>query len=393
VVVTAVRPRYCGLAALVAVAAALVASVALDAQRRPRLPPPKPATLLLPAEPGWTVTLPEAPATAGVAADGVVAVPLSTELRAYDWETGEERWTWPFATTLVPAYAGSVVVAATATMIEAVDARRGTPAWRHPLPSPPTVLLGTATTVYVLDAMGVTARDAATGKEVWSGSTDGIPGSLAVGPRGVAVTQNDSRVMLFAAADGRRVWTRQLTGTLRPLAWAGQTLVVPSTGRTVWALDPGNGSTKWEWNLPATAVGVAGDADRVYITALDNVLRAVNRGNGHQRWQETLATRPLLAPVVFDGAVLIAGLSPPISLFNSQTGIAIGTHISATGLVGLPLVDRPVRPGAVGIVMVMRNGQVIGLRSLALQFREHPVTPLLALPGRAMPRERLPDIP
>ena len=401
-VVTAVRPRYCGLAALVAVAATLVVvSIPLDAQgRRRRLPPPKAATLLLPAELAWTATLPDAPADAeadarhrlpGVAADSVLAVPLSTgEIHAYDWETGAERWTWAFATTLAPVYAGSVVVAATAAVIEAVDARSGKPAWRHPLPSPPTVLLGTATAVYVLDAMGVTARDAATGEEEWSSSTDGIPGSIAVGKRGVAVTQADSRVMLFSAADGRRVWTRQMPGTLRPLAWAGETLVVPSSERTVWALDSGDGSIKWEWNLPAVAVGVAGDADRVYITALDNVLRAVNRGNGHQRWQETLSTRPQLTPVVLDGAVLIAGLTPPISLFNSQTGIPIGTHTAASGLVGPPLVDRAVRPGAVGIVMVLRNGQVIGLRSLALQFREYPVTPLMTLPGRAVPRERLP---
>ena len=133
-VVTAVRPRYCGLAAVVAAVATLVvASIALDAQgRRPRVPPPKPATLLLPAELAWTVTLPDAPADAlalDTAAwrrgDSVVAVPLSTgELRAYDWETGAERWTWAFATTLAPVYAGSVVVAATATVIEAVDARQ-----------------------------------------------------------------------------------------------------------------------------------------------------------------------------------------------------------------------------------------------------------------------------
>lgn len=400
-VVTAVRPRYCGLAAFVALATSVVAAatvlaaatITLDAQGRPRrLPPPKPATLLLPAETAWTVTLPDAAAAGGVAADRVVVVPLSMgELRAYDWETGEPRWTWAFATTLAPAYAGSVVVAANATVIEAVAALSGTPAWRHTITSPPTALLGTTTAVYTLDAMGVTARDAATGEELWSSSTDGQPGSLAVGPRGVAVTQADSRVMLFSAADGRRRWVRQLTGTLRPLAWAGETLVVPTAERTVWALDDDDGSTEWEWTLGGAPVGVAGDADRVYITALDNVVRAVNRGNGHQRWQETLATRPLLAPVALDGAVLVAGLSPPLALFNSQTGLPIGMHTAPAGLVGPPLVDRSVRPGTVGIVMVLRDDQLIGLRSVALQFRELPLTRLGSLPGRSVPRERLPD--
>ena len=140
-------------------------------------------------------------------------------------------------------------------------------------------------------------------------------------------------------------------------------------------------------------MGVAGDADRVYITALDNVLRAVNRGNGHQRWQQTLLTRPLMAPVAFDGAVLVAGLSPPLALFNGQTGVPIGVHAAPAGLVGPPLVDRLVRPGTVSIVMVLRDDQLIGLRSVTLQFREHPVTPFLTLPGRTVPRERLPDMP
>ena len=137
-------------------------------------------------------------------------------------------------------------------------------------------------------------------------------------------------------------------------------------------------------------MGVAGDADRVYIAGLDNLLRGVNRGNGHQRWQQPLGTRAQMAPITFDGAVLVAGLSPPLTLFNSQTGVSIGTHAATAGLVGPPLVDRVVRPGRVAIVMLLHDGRLIGLRSVALQFRERPQTPLSALPGRAVPRERLP---
>ena len=150
--------------------------------------------------------------------------------------------------------------------------------------------------------------------------------------------------MLFSAADGRRRWVRQLTGTLRPLAWAGDTLGRPVRRNARYGRSThDDGSTEWEWSLGGAPVGVAGDADRVYITALDNVLRAVNRGNGHQRWQQTLLTRALLAPVAFDGAVLVAGLSPPLALFNTQTGIPIGIH-TAPGRAGGSPARGPVGP-------------------------------------------------
>jgi outer membrane protein assembly factor BamB len=370
----------------------MVGARALDAQgRRPRRPPPKPATLLLPAEPAWTVLLADAPAAPGVAANRLAVVPLASgELHAFDWDTGDARWVYGFATTIAPAFAGAVVAVANTQVVEAVDAATGTPAWRHAMASPPTALAGTATAVYVLDAVGVTALDAASGRELWSRSTDGRPTTLAVGSPGVAVTQIDERVIVFAAADGRRLWVRQLEGTLRAPAWAGPTLVVGSSDRTVRALDGNDGSVEWEWTLGGAAVGVAGDADRVYIAALDNLLRAVNRGNGHQRWQQALGTRAQMAPIELDGAVLVAGLSPPLALFNSQTGASIGTQVATAGLVGAPLIDRTIRPGSVAIVMVLRDGRLIGLRSIALQFREHPVTPLPALPGRSVPRERLP---
>jgi outer membrane protein assembly factor BamB len=158
----------------------------------------------------------------------------------------------------------------------------------------------------------------------------------------------------------------------------------------VWALDADDGSIDWEWTLGGAAVGVAGDADRVYIAGLDNVLRGVNRGNGHQRWQQSLGTRAQLAPISLDGAVLVPGLSPPLTLFNSQTGMSIGTQVATAGLVGQPLVDHVVRPGRVAIVMALHDGRLIGLRSIALQFHELALMPLTALPGRTVPRERIP---
>jgi len=47
----------------------------------------------------------------------------------------------------------------------------------------------------------------------------------------------------------------------------------------------------------------------------------------------------------------------------------------------------------VSIVLVFRDGQMIGLRSTEMLFREAAVVPLTVLPGRALARETLPDDP
>src|SRR5678815_908813 len=61
-------------------------------------------------------------------------------------------------------------------------------------------------------------------------------------------------------------------------------------------------------------------------------------------------------------------------------------------LQGPPLIDEP-KPFTVSIVLVFRDGQMIGLRSTEMLFREAAVVPLTVLPGRALARETLPDDP
>ena len=142
VVVTAVRPRYCGLAAVVAPATSVVvlatsivvSSITLDAQGRPRrLPPPKPATLLLPAEPAWTVSLPASPRRGRrrgrsrrrrAAVDGRASrVRLGDGRAALDVGVRRQRWRPP-----TPAASSSP---RTRWRSRRVDALSGTPAWRH----------------------------------------------------------------------------------------------------------------------------------------------------------------------------------------------------------------------------------------------------------------------
>lgn len=386
--------RYCGLLLGVAAWTSVVGGLDAGAQsRRRREPLPPPATLLLPAEPAWTAVLPAAPVAPGVAVGGAVVVALTSgTLYAADWTSGELRWMQPHASSLSPVAAGSLVVAATPTSLDAFDVKRGDARWSLPLASPPVALVGSDQTAYVLDTGGVTAVDSASGRVRWRQTIEGTPTTLAAGPTAVAVTMAGGRVVALSNADGQVAWTRQLEGTLTDAAWSGAVLVVGSSARSAWGLDARDGGVKWRWPLGGSVGGVAADAERVFVATRDNLLRALNRGNGHQRWQQDIGTRAQDAPVALVGAVLVVGLTPTLTLYESKAGTALGTYEAPGKVLGPPLVDRSLRPGGVSLVLLLRDGRLIGLKSAGLSFREQPPTPLLALPGRTMPRERLPEV-
>lgn len=386
------RPRYCGLLLGVAAWMLVVGGLDLGAQfRRRREPPlPPPATLLLPPQTLWAADLPAAPAAPAVAVGDTVVIPLTTgTLQAVDWATGMLRWTQPHQTSLPPVAGGAHVVAATPTSLDAFDAASGAAVWSLPLVSPPVAIVGTDRAAYVLDAGTVTAVDASTGRVRWAHVVESPPTLLAAGAPGVAVTLSDARVVVLSNEDGRLLWSRGLEGQLTGAAWSGAVLVVGSSARAAWGLDAGNGDVKWRWPLGGSVVAVTADPERAFLATRDNLLRAVNRGNGHQRWQADVGTRAQDA-VALDGAVLVLGLTPTLSLYNSLTGMALGTFEAPGTVLGTPLVDRSLRPGGVALVVLVRDGRLFGLRSYLLTFPELPVTALLGLPGRTVPRERLP---
>jgi outer membrane protein assembly factor BamB len=382
-----------GLLCIAVWALIVVHPLTLAAQsRRKQEPPPKAATLLLPAELAWTATLPDGPSAPGILAGTTVVVPLvSGELHALSRESGETKWVQPLQTQLAPVAAGPHVVVATGTHVEARTIEMGDMVWSHALDAPPRALGGLGNRVVVLTEPSLTALDATTGMVVWRQDTGQDATSLTIGATGVAVVA-PTRVALFAAADGRRLWERELPGPPGPLAWAGNTLIVPA-GRTLWALNARNGKEAWKWVLGGAPTGVGMGADDAYVTALDNVLRGLRRGNGHQRWHTSLGSRALDPPVAVDGAVLVSGYSPALSLFDTKTGKPIASYDAPGRLIGPPLVPLPIRAGAVSTLLLLVDGRLLALRSTGLRFPETPLVPFTALPGRTLGRERLPPAP
>ncbi len=346
----------------IAVWALVVHQPTLAAQsRRKQEPPPKAATLLLPAEVAWTVTLPDSPSAAGILAGTAVVVPLvSGELHALSRETGETKWVQRLQTQVAPVAAGPHVVVATGTHVEARTIEMGDLVWSHTLDAPPRALGGLGNRVVVLSERSLTALDATTGMVLWGQDTGQDATSLTVGATGVAVVAT-TRVAVFSAADGRRLWERELSEPPGPPAWWGNSLIVPA-GRTLWALNARNGKEDWKWVLGGAPTGVGVGVEDAYVAALDNVLRGLQRGNGHQRWHTSLGTRTLQPPVAVDGAVLVSGYSPALSLFDTKTGKPIASYEAPGRLIGPPLVPLPIRPGNVSTLLLLFDGRLLALR-------------------------------
>jgi outer membrane protein assembly factor BamB len=185
-------------------------------------------------------------------------------------------------------------------------------------------------------------------------------------------------------------WERELSGVLGRPTLAGDRLFVGSTDNHLYALDAASGRLAWpRWRAGGDVVGAAADDRLVFVASLDNLLRALRRGSGNQVWKRDLATRTIAPPSTFGGIVLVTGNSPTLSTFNALTGDPIGSFSVAADLQGVPLVDANPKPFRVAMIVVTRDARAIGLRPTGMMFREPPLTPLPALPGRSLNREPL----
>jgi hypothetical protein len=54
---------------------------------------------------------------------------------------------------------------------------------------------------------------------------------------------------------------------------------------------------------------------------------------------------------------------------------------------GPPLIDQP-KPLGVSLVVLFRNGLIVGLTPTAMLFKEPALAALPVIPGRELPRER-----
>lgn len=346
----------------------------------------------LPVEQTWLVALPSPPAAGGAMDGERVYVPQADgQFVALDRQTGERVWSRALDVTQAPAAAGATVFAGGRTMLVALAAASGEPRWELALPRPlaASPVFDTGWLIVCLEGGDVLGLDARDGREVWRQSLGSAVRGVPVPGQGQSlyVATADGRLLALALVSGQRIWEQAVPGIPSPPAWAPDRVYVGSDDNHLYAFDATSGRLAWKWRAGGDVIGASVDGNLVVFASLDNVVRGVNRGNGNQQWRTETTTRPTRMPVAFGGLALVPGVSPTLSGFAARNGSATGTYTAPGAVEGAPLVDPVLKPFRVAAVIVMRDGQVAGLRPTALLFRDEPAAPLAALPGRALARD------
>jgi outer membrane protein assembly factor BamB len=400
-----------------------VVCATLSGQQPKRKPEPWLAAYL-PAESAWTLTLPAEPAAAGAMDTERVYIPLKASVArdvpaaeqippappvvvALNRETGSSAWTAPIESRLPPVVDGAVVYVATASDILALDVTSGRELWSVTLeraPRGPMLRSGHLLIVLTEPAELVAIRTDAHAIAWRRSIGESIAARITADDRAVYAATTAGRLMRVLLADGTVHWDRPLyQGELGQPSVARDRVLVGTAGgsatagsRSFFAVDVESGERDWGYDyrhLGGHPIGATEDDDVVYMAALDNILRAFNRSNGNQKWKRDIGTRPVFPPLVFGGTVIVTGINPMLSAFNTRnSGAAAGTWAAPpnTEPQGRPLIDPVLRPFRTAIVVILRDGQVTALRPTAMLFKDPAPASLTTLPGQPLQIERLP---
>lgn len=361
------------------------------AGQRPRTDEPS-LTPILPAEQAWQVELPFATSAGGVMDETRVYIPLEGEhFIAIDRDDGATAWTVDIESAWPPLVRDGVVYLAASDELHALDAETGSHRWRVSLGRGAMAPMAFAKDLLIalVAPDQILAFRVSDGQVQWNQALGGR-----VGPASMAVTATDVYVALGARlarvtlADGAIRWDRTMPGQLLNPVFARDKIFVGSTTNELYAVEP-NGSLAWKYRFGGDVLGVAASNDLVFVASLDNLVRALRRSTGNQVWKRALTSRPAGPPRMFENVIAVLG-SSSMATFNARTGAPVGTFDAPNLLQGLPLVDPTPSPFAVSIVAITRDGRAIGLRSVEMMFRDRPLDPVTALPGRSLQRETLP---
>ena len=329
-----------------------------------------PLPSLLPVEQVWLAAMDAAPAAAGALDSERVYLPLQTKrLVAIERSTGIEAWTQELDVVWPPVVADSSVFVAASGGVHELDAATGRTKMVVALPAQPA---GPMTLVGDLILIPLESRDLLAlrtdGRILWHVALAATSHTrAAVGATGVAyLSLSNACVVAVSLANGRVMWTTQLDGTLSEPVAARQRVFVGSTNKVFYALNENNGRREWYKPTGGDVLGAAADDATVYVASLDNVVRALERGNGNLRWQVPTTIRAVSPPQLVGGALLITGVRPALTVFEAGSGTSLGIYalpadLETAILDGAPLISWPAEPGDVSLVLVMRDGRVMGL--------------------------------
>jgi outer membrane protein assembly factor BamB len=306
-----------------------------------------------------------------------VYVPLSDgRLAVLSRLTGEAVWDREVRTSWPPIPVQESVYIATEGTLDEHDASTGETRRQIPLPGRPTgpmTLAGELLLVTVTPdrLVAIRTRDGHTAWQTGFGGVARLPGAVDADRRTVYHSLDDGRLAAVSLETGKLLWTTARLGeSLSPPVAARDRAFVGSTDNAFFAFDAGTGRQVWYWSTGGDVVGAASMDDLVFFVSLDNTVRAVSRDTGNQRWIQPLTTRPTSPPLIASGTLLVTGISPRLRAFNGRTGepgeaLKLEPDANMALLAGPPLLAARASAddSAAEIVLVMRDGAVIGFRS------------------------------
>jgi outer membrane protein assembly factor BamB len=382
----------------------------LGAEPKKKLPPiPFP---LLPVVQEWIATLDDAPSAGGTMDAERIYIPIQPEkLVALSRTTGAKVWTRDIESMWPPVVVADVLYVIASDEIHALDAATGAQRWRVPfdakVAAPLTAAAGTRKPadgtanddllIATFEKGVVAAYAMDDGRMLWTrelGAASRFAPAID-GMRAVFAV-DDSRAVALRLEDGRMEWEQKLDGMLNQPSFARDRIFIGSNTNFLFALDNATGRIAWKWKAGGDVIGTAADGKGgAYYASLDNVVRAVNRGNGNQRWIKETPTRPVRPPrvlgdgVKYEEIVVLTGATSEIDAFAAKNGAASGMYMPPSDLQGGPLIDPDLRPYQVAMVVITRDGRVIGLKPSAMLLPEPMNAPFAELPGRRLERERI----
>ena len=204
--------------------------------------------------------------------------------------------------------------------------------------------------------------------------------------------EKDGTLRCRDRATGVSLWTlRTFEPLLAPplVDESRRRLYLGTTDRRILEVSFDKGKLGWHWRIGAD-VGHAGllQNGRVLFAAYDAVLYALERG-GNLAWRGSLPSRPLSAPIVVEGRVVVACLENQLVAFDAKSGEKAGSFTTSA-----EIRTPPMRVGSL-IVVGLRDRSVIayGLAGTGPAPAESPAEEPATEPARPTPQPAPPSTP
>jgi outer membrane protein assembly factor BamB len=207
------------------------------------------------------------------------------------------------------------------------EAATGRQIWSRPLTGgmPGTAPLVGDLQVFVATEETLHAFRTETGRREW---TVDLPAGPATAPKFtgsevvLAHGTPDGTTLLgmYDDQDGEELWSRELPGLPGGTVAFSDDNVVLSAGRQLFGVERNDGDLEWEATLPARAGTVVAGDEQLYVADVEGTVHARRRATGQERWTESVAPSTSGAAPALNNRQLYVGASNGLHSLDADNG-------------------------------------------------------------------------